>query len=465
MLFLTISFGNMVMKRIFNFFLKQFIMIDKNIYPKLLVVSNNSFSKSNSNGRTLGSLLNGWPKDRLAQFCISSDGADTEICSNYYCVTDKDVLYSTLKLKGAKRRTLLELKSINANRTKDGFQRHLKTPFNMLARNTMWLLGFWKGKSFNEWIDDFNPDVVMLQNGDSYFMHSLAMYISKRTKAHLTIFNTEGYYFFHQEGYYFHYKDRTWVNKVVEALSFKLYRSTYRRIFRKFMHKQELSIYGNKLLKEDYDKEFGNKGSVVIYTGSSIVFNPKLLSTVPKFSYFGNMGFNRHKALIDFALAINEINPLYCLDVYGFINNDSMRVELEKCKSIKFHGLIPYNEVVKKTKESDFLIHVECQDNDVSESLRYGFSTKIADSISSGKIFILYASPDIACSRYIKDNQAGIFAYDKEDLKERIKRVIADSAYREFILNNAKSVSELNHNLEFNSKKMYESIRSIIDSK
>ena len=52
-------------------------------YPRLLVLSNNSFSKSNSNGRTLGSLLQGWPKDKIAQFCISTDGPDFEVCDNY----------------------------------------------------------------------------------------------------------------------------------------------------------------------------------------------------------------------------------------------------------------------------------------------------------------------------------------------------------------------------------------------
>lgn len=57
-------------------------------YPRLLVLSNNSLSKSNSNGRTLGSLLQGWPKERLAQFAIMCIDPDFDVCENYYQVRD-----------------------------------------------------------------------------------------------------------------------------------------------------------------------------------------------------------------------------------------------------------------------------------------------------------------------------------------------------------------------------------------
>ncbi|MEG2402761.1 MAG: hypothetical protein RSB34_07500, partial [Muribaculaceae bacterium] len=61
-------------------------------YPRTLVISNNSFSLTNSNGRTLGNFFIGWPKESLAQFCISSDGPNYDICNNYYCITDKEAL-------------------------------------------------------------------------------------------------------------------------------------------------------------------------------------------------------------------------------------------------------------------------------------------------------------------------------------------------------------------------------------
>lgn len=415
---------------------------------KLLVLSNNSFSKSNNNGRTLGGLLQGWPKDKIAQFCISSDGADYDVCENYYCVTDGDVLHSTLKFKSAERRTLNQAIKVDSNSDNNGHIRFSKTTFRMFLRNIAWDLGFWKGESFNKWVDDFSPDIILLQSGESYFMHKLAIKLSKRTGAKLAIFNAEGYYLFKSD--YFTSDGR------IGRLLFKLYQRIYKKHFREFMNLCSKQIYLNEKLREDYDNEFKNTNSCVIYTPSSLTFDARPISENPIFSYFGNMGYDRPKALIEFAETINAIDPHYILDVYGFAKNVEMENRLNSCSAIRFHGAIPYNEVLQKMGESDFLIHVESQDEMWAESLKYGFSTKIADSISSGKIFILYCSPDIACAKYIQATGAGIFASNTSDLRQKIVEVI-NSAERSRSIEEAEHrTAKLNHDFATNSAAMAE---------
>lgn len=408
-------------------------------YPRLLVLSNNSFSKSNSNGRTLGSLLKEWPKDRIAQFCISSDGADFDVCNNYYCVTDNDVLKATLHLSPCRYQPLKPNVSINANSDTNGHVRHRKTTLKMFARNIAWMLGFWKGNDFNEWIDNFKPDIILLQNGESFFMHNLALNLAKKTKAKLAIFNTEGYYFFKKD--YFPAD-----NSFSRRFLFPIYQKIYRHCFRKFMKQCKGQIYGNELLKNDYDNEFSNTNSLVIYTGSDLEFTPSSIDIDnPSFNYLGNLGFDRPKALIEFANSINSINPNYKLDVYGFAKDKAMEQELNNCPSIRFHGAIAYSQVLEIIKNSDFLLHVECQSNKWAESLKYGFSTKIADSISSGKIFILYSSPGIACAQYIQNNGAGIYASNINDLKKQIFNVINSTDAQKIIQQQAR-IAAKNHN-------------------
>ena len=67
--------------------------------PRVLVIRNNGFSKTKSNGRTLGSLFQGWPKVILAQFYISSDNLDFGVCNNYFKFTDKEALLSLLHIR------------------------------------------------------------------------------------------------------------------------------------------------------------------------------------------------------------------------------------------------------------------------------------------------------------------------------------------------------------------------------
>lgn len=57
-------------------------------YPRILIVSNNCLSKSDSNGRTLGNFVSAWPKENVAQFCIHDRDKDWDVCSNYYVISD-----------------------------------------------------------------------------------------------------------------------------------------------------------------------------------------------------------------------------------------------------------------------------------------------------------------------------------------------------------------------------------------
>lgn len=416
-------------------------------YPRLLVLSNNSFSKQNSNGRTLGSLLRDWPKDKIAQFCISSDGADFDVCKNYYCVTDGDVLRSTLCFHVSKRRDLKNQQKIDSN-SRNGHVVHRKTTLKMFARNIAWNLGLWKGCEFDKWLESVNPQIVLLQSGESYFMMDLTLKIARKYNAKIAIFNTEGFYFFKKD---FFPKDGAIGHQL-----FKLYQMVYRRHFRKFMSSCSKQIYGNDLLMKDYDTEFGSENSCVVYTGSSL--SPKFKSEIskpPKFSYLGNLGFNRPEALAEFAEVILSINPQYCLDVYGFAKNTAMEEKLRNTPGIIFHGAVPYTEVVEVMENSDFLIHVESQCEQWRESLRYGFSTKIADSISSGKIFVLYAAENIACAQYIKNNKAGIFASTKDSLRRQITDILENPVMRHEIFNIAASISHRNHNPFRNTEKVF----------
>lgn len=424
-------------------------------YPRILVLSNNSFSLSNSNGRTLGSLFHGWPKDRIAQFCVSSDGADFDVCNNYYCITDGDVMHSLLTLRAAPRHNLKNGSKINSNR-QGGYIRHRKTSFKMLCRNTAWILGLWKGKEFWSWVDTFCPDVIMLQNGDSYFMLELALDIKRQTKAKLMVFNTEGYYLF-KHNYYS--ADTGFWDKSL----FKIYKRLYNGWFRKLMKNVSYSIYGNELLKADYDIAFNTDKSDVIYTSSELVFDrAKFENKIPTFSYLGNLGLDRHKSLIEIGEMLQFINCNYYLDVYGQSPNNEIRDCLLSSKGIRFQGLVEYEKVKEIIRKSDILFHVENQANKWLVELKYAFSTKIADSIASGKLFILYASDSIACAKYILDSKAGAYVRNKDELIEVLTTVISVKAYRDKILDNAEKVALENHNKDNNSKRMHALVCNVV---
>lgn len=419
-------------------------MIKDSIKDKrVLVLSNNCFSLSNSNGRTLGNLFWGWPKENLAQFCVIARDPNWDVCSNYYCLEDRSVLKSFIHCKKAEGRRLYQAASecvVDSNTIKIS----KKTVCKVIIRELVWSCKRWESISFKRWVNDFDPEVIVLQFGDSIFMQNIAYSISRERKIPLVIYNTEGYYFFSQNWYH---------SSLGDGLIFRIYKSVYKKVVRKLMGITSFCVYLNDKLKSDYDKEFG-ANSIVIYNSSSLeVSKPMAMSKkISRISYLGNLDLYRDSAIMEVAEVLREINPEFNVDVYGRAS-ESIRQRLESAPGVVYRGFITYDKVIKVIEESDVLLHVETEQGNKEWQLQYAFTTKIADSLSSGKCFVVYAPKELACSQYVESHQCGYVASDKEELKKVLDSVIYDDSIRNKIINNSLEVAMQNHNLQTNANK------------
>ena len=332
-------------------------------------------------------------------------------------------------------------------------RKSFKTSTKALLRALVWK-NRWNSDSFWNWVDDFSPEIVLVMNSDATFILDIATTVSKKRTIPLVMFNTEGFYFFKKDYYR---KER-----FVDTLSFPIYQSIYKKHFEKTMKQVSLSIYCNSALQEDYVNKFGGK-SIVLYTGSTLDFDSSNLHVEhPTFSYLGNFGYNRPKALVEVAETLQSICHNYFLDIYGNVPRQEIIDLFTSTKGIRFHGMIPYERVTEIINSSTVLFHVEAQDECFKESLKYGFSTKIADSISSGHPFLIYSSPDIAGAKYIIETGSGWHAKDKSELKEKIQLILTDKAERSKVLDVAKKTAQKNHDVEKNVRIFTEYITNLI---
>lgn len=413
---------------------------------RVLVISNNCFSPSNSNGRTLGNLFYGWPKECLAQMCVIAKDPMWELCDNYYCLEDQTVLDAFMHCKKAVGRRLVKQKTSSDSSTAVDTQRkHVgrKTLPRIMMREMVWAAKRWQSKDFEQWVDDFNPDLVVLQFGDSSFMIDIALSVAKSRNIPLVVYNTEGYYFFNKFWYY---------RSAWDEILFPLFKQSYRKSVRRLMQYATHSVYLNDELKEDYDEEF-HKPSTVIYNSSSMqrFTSPLFADKVPHISYLGGLGHGRDLAIMDVGKVLQSIDTRFYIDVYGPADKDVLK-RLSNAKGVKYHGMVSYDKVIDIINESDVLFHVEPISEDYNH-LKYGFSGKIADSVSSGKCFVLYAPKELACSKYIIETGAGWFADNKAKLKEVIVNIMNNTKERNAVLEKAKVVAEKNHSFEGNARK------------
>lgn len=421
------------------------------MYKRILVISHNSFSQENSNGRTMAGFFKGWPKDKLAQFFTYNEIPNSDVCENYFRVTDKQALYSIWK-GSVNTKFDKEEKKVEKNNLDKKNLSKLKNPLTLLIRNFVWNLNCWKGRYFNNWVDKFNPEIIFLQVGDTTYRLKLATYLAKERKIPLVLFNSEGYYF--KESNYM-------IDSGITSKLYPLAIKSFRKQFKKTIDYASHTIYTNEQLKEDYDKVF-NKPSSVIYTASDVIPTPYVYDATKKISlsYLGNLGIGRHESLIELAKIIQDIDPALTLDVYGKCPTSDIEAAFLRCSAINYKGFVSYNEVKKAMGQSDILFHVESFSDYYVEDIKYGFSTKIADSLMSGRCFFVYAPESLAFAKYFNNNLPDCIAFNDIDLKSKIYNLLTNDGFRATIAEKEASLGLKNHS----QKVVTNSFLEIIDS-
>ena len=413
--------------------------------PRVLIISNECLSQKGSNGRTLRNFFLGWPKEKLAQFYIRKGEPDFGVCSNYYCVTDGQALRAVF---GRKIGNGTVCKPISENEKTSSAQcktnRYGKNAITMLVREQIWVSGAWKKYGFFKWLQAYTPEVVVLQAGDCGFMYRLAVGISERLNIPLVLYNSEGYYF--KDFDYFR-------SKGFGHLCYPLFRKNLCRQVRKAISKAYSSVYCCKALEEEYQNEF-NMPSTTIYTATEIKpYATSGRNETFTASYLGNLGVGRHEPLIEIANVLHAVSEKFYLDIYANLPNAEVKRALEACPGIRYKGFVSYEEVQQIIARSDLLVHAESFTEFYREDSKFAFSTKIADTLASGKCFLLYAPAEVASARYLKENEAAYVVENLSELKDTVKRLIADEAARGKYTAAALALVARNHDAERNSKR------------
>lgn len=398
---------------------------------KTLVISNACFSESISNGRTLAGLFENAEPEKLAQFFVYG-APDWNICGNYYRVTDKDALRSLFPF-GPRGGVIRQEKQACRNKRSGLSGARRKTPAKMLLREIVWLMGSWKGRRLWDWMDEFGPEAICLFLANNVFLIRFAISAAKRYRIPIIVYTTEGYCFMN----YNYITNRP-------SLAYTLYYKWLRSIYKKLEPFVSQGIFNSTLLKERYEKEFGYPCSCIMNRSAISYIDHALLrpEEAVTISYLGNLGLKRHKVLIEVAEILQELNSDFILDVYGASPEAAVDQELRGCPYIRYHGFVPYSEVVKIIHSSTLLVHAEWNDADSNRDLKYAFSTKIADSLASGTPLFLYADESLAETMFLQENQCAFIANKRKDLRAVLEQALTDQKARKKIVENAKKVTD-----------------------
>lgn len=429
----------------------------KENYNKVLIISPNPFSES-STARTLKTFFYGWDKNCIAQIYFNSIEPCDGFCTNYYQVTDLAMLRRRLKkIQTGKIYNSSYQNKISQSSVKYDSYKSLhnilykigrkKTPFIHLFRNYIWNKKYWKTDLLEEWVNNFNPDIIFFDLIDDNYGCEIALYFSKKRNIPILSFICDDYYFNDVNGVWPFYH---------------MYRRKYKELAEKIILASISRIYVCDMIKEKYSTYFKNEG-IVIYTTSEIrPADSRNDNVTPIISYLGNLSLGRWKSLIDIGEALQKVYPTLSVNIYSYEKDETILNRLKNARGITFHGSVPYAEVERIMKNSDIVLQVENSELKNVIKTRYSLSTKIADCLSCGSCLLAYGPPNIGSIDYLIKNNCAYVVNSKNDLPKMLHNIINDKNLRKEYVNKALEISKTNHDVINNSSKFKNLINNVL---
>jgi len=396
---------------------------------KVLVISHTPFNKSESNGRTLAELFCDMDENNIAQIYYRTDMPDLDMCDNYYLISDLDVFKSVISRQ--KPGHVLDKNHLHMNKTEKKLyhQGSKRKSYSIFARNFMWSFNTWFTDDLKKWLNNFEPDIIFCYVGDYIFSMRVAMKISEYLQVPMVNYIVDDFY-------------------LNDALSKGVFGHVNSLLYSKYLTKcltGRTNICLTEMMASAYVKCFDGKFET-LYTSSSIKrFKEKEISSRIKMSYLGTLFFDRYKSLLDIGKVIYENKLPIDFEVYSGEERKWVLEPFRKAKGIIFKGKIDYTEVLNVMENSDILVHVEDFSKENIDSVKYSFSTKIADSLSCGRCLLAYGPENIASIDYLSKNKCALVATSYEELEKMLYNIVDDRNLIYQPISKALEMSEKNH--------------------
>lgn len=416
--------------------------------PKVLVVGINPWI-DNTGINTLINFFDGWDKASIAHIYTRAKLPNTHMCDKFFRISEPKVMKSLLKrsIKTGEEVFNSNEEAVEASQENQIYNKKHSSLMS-LAREFVWLLGKWKTKELDKFLDEYDADVLFFPVYSNVYMNRLQNYIRKRTKKPVVLYVSDDNY------------------------SYKSISKTPISLFTRFwLRSQEKKLFknANKIMviapkqKEEYDRLF-NTNSVILTKGidfSVIPYEEKPLNKPIKMVYTGKLIIGRWLSLAKIAEALGEINKGETkveLDIY---TTDTLTEE-QKTKlnrnGCAVKGALTLDEVQEVQKQADILVFVESLEKKFRYTARLSFSTKITDYLKSGKCIFAVGDKDIAPIDYFNRYDSAVTATSYDEIGEKLKELISNENRIIEYSKKAYDCGKEHHNAELMNKTLVDTI-------
>lgn len=386
--------------------------------PKVLVVGINAWREGGTT-HTLMDIFRCWDPERLALVYTRADLPNTNVCENFFQISESQVLKSVFKPWESVGRIVGNTGNLDVEESKLERERYAKahkksSSLLPLLREFVWKFGHWKSNELREFVKNFAPDIIFMPIYPTAYMGRIQRYIAKLTGKPTVCYLADDNYSYDSCDTIWHYIHRFWLRRHVAPIA---------------KNCSEMFVIVEKE-KEDTDTRFGTD-SVILTKGidfTNRTFAPVSISLPIKFVYTGSMVIGRDKTIALLADAINKVNSdgEVKAELYIYSQTQPSDEILSKINAGASHfcGKVGREEVIDIQKKAHVVVFAEALSGKEANAAKLSFSTKITDYLSNGKCILAIGKDYIAPIDYFTRNDSALVATDVDSITERVNEII-----------------------------------------
>lgn len=417
---------------------------------RILFITYSSWREDNNNGNSYSNIFHDMDdKIEFANIYFKDDMPQNKLVHKYFHISERGLMKSAFNRKPVGNSFYLEdayhtpatQYSVAYNKA-----RALRWESILLLRDYWTASGKWKTEKLDNFVKDFNPDIIF---GNLHFIpvyNRIMRYLSKRFDIPLVLYPWDDFYSTKRISYSPVYWFRFWIER------FDIKRCA----------KQAAYMYCiTKQMQEEYSNYFG-KECRLLYKGRNFDGEPLLkqcLKAPVRLLYMGNIGNGRWIELGKIAAQLKSINMLEPgkarLDVYTLSpHTDDICAALNIDGTSALHDPVSIEEVEHIRNEADILVHVEPTIKRERLNLRLSFSTKLVDYFYNARA-VLAIGGETSAMEYLRENDAAIVETDPKQFEGLIKKLVySKDMIKEYSLK-AWECGKRNHRIQDIQNRLY----------
>ena len=410
---------------------------------RVLLISNNSLRRTNSNGSTLINHLSAFKHDKVITFSIDNALPDKDTGIAHFKSTDNEHLkYFLSKMKLGRVILNSELNESRSIPTNVGKHKSIKeSDFFLYIREFIWKHNHKERDNLDKFIKEYEPSVILFQASRTIFMIDTVIYLSKTYHIPVVIYTGEDEYF-HTYPFYRVFKNilQRRMKRRYKALIPYVKRFTCTQAKLASLYTDEFKIDTNYI----YPSITLDNLSVKDNKDGDIV-------------YIGNIQPNRYSTLIYIASTLLDLDKDASIHIYSGDLTTKLIHKLNKYPNIKIHDPVSKDKVRDIISNAKLLLHFESFKKKDKVLFQNGFSTKIPESLASGVPFLVVAPSYAGFSSYMNDNKL-CYIFNLDNLKDNLEKVLRDTSYRNELSKRQIEAAKKNHDISVNSKRIKEEL-------